>query len=242
MTYNEIRKKYQNHKYINNVFVDPYAMLISPIFTKIFLKFGIIPNDVTILMIITGIFGAVFFCIPNFICKLIGIVFIHVWYILDCSDGEVARITKKFSKFGTEIDYTAHIINHPLFNFSFALSMIYMNKYNNVFISILFLIIISLNLINRNICCFYFIYDIKFNNNNNNNKLDVGIKFKTLIGYIIRIFTQYPNFALIFPIIYLIDLYFNTNITLIYLLLWCLFSIIVVSRNLIVWILKIRNK
>lgn len=238
MKYSTIRKKYQEHDYLNKVFVDPYAMLISPLFTKIFIRFNVIPNYVTLLMIISGIIGALFFSLNNFIFKIIGVIFIHIWYILDCSDGEVARITKKFSRFGKEMDFTAHVINHPLFNLSFAITVILNNKNNVMFSLFLFLILISVNLMIRNIHSFHTIYALKTNSGNNKTG---SPKFKQVIGYIQRIFVEYPNFALIFPIIYLIELKTDTSIWLIYLGLQTGISVITMIRMMYKWIVSTIN-
>ena len=115
MKYSTIRKEYQHHTLDGMVFVDPYATLLSPLVTNVCLRLKLIPNVVTLCMIGSGALGAVFFALPFLWAKILGTVLIHLWYVLDCSDGEVARITKRFSKFGTEIDYTAHVVNHPLF-------------------------------------------------------------------------------------------------------------------------------
>lgn len=239
MKYKEIRNEYQNHDYLNVLLVDIYATTLSPLLTKLFLKLNIIPNYVTILMIISGMIGAILFSIPNIVCKVIGGVFIHLWYILDCSDGEVARITKRFSKFGKEIDYTAHIINHPLFNIAFALSLLNENRYNTGFILVLFMIYISTDLISRNMLAFDIIFQLKVNNsemNIGNNKL-----LKRIVIYIISALTLYPNLALTFPIIYLIDYRFNSTLCLFYLIIVTTLNIIFVSRSCFKWVKQIKD-
>lgn len=239
MKYKEIRNEYQNHNYLQMVFVDVYASKLSPIFTKIFLKFNVIPNYVTILMIISGIVGAFLFAIPNIIFKVIGILFIHLWYILDCSDGEVARITKKFSKFGKEIDLTAHVINHPLFNLAFSISILNENRYNSSFILILFMIYISTDLIVRNSFAFDIIFMLK--TNNNETKPNTNSLLKKIIVYIFNALTQYPNFALIFPIIYLIDWRLKSSLCLAYLIVATVLNVLFVSRSCFNWVKKIKD-
>jgi phosphatidylserine synthase len=240
MKYKEIRNSYQDHNYIEKIFVDPYAMLISPIFTKLFLKLKATPNQVTVMMMLSGIIGAILFAIPNNFIKIVGIVFIHIWYILDCSDGEVAKITKKFSKFGTEIDFTAHVVNHPLFNIAFAFCMISLNKYNSELILFLFMILIGFNLAMRNLLSFDLIYNLK-SKKNERKEFSKFKKKKQLAIYFVGFFVQYPNFALIFPILYYIDLNFNTKISFIYLILVTIMSILIVSRGMVKWINRIVN-
>lgn len=239
MKYKDIRKEYQDHNYLEKVFVDPYAMLVSPLFTKIFVKKNIKPNYVTIMMILSGIVGAVFFSFNNILMKILGIVFIHTWYILDCSDGEVARITKTFSKFGAEIDYTAHVINHPLFNIAFTLSIISLNRYNNVYICLLFMISIIFDLANRNVTTFYTIYNYKIGGNDE--AASSRSLIKKVIIYVIAMFVDYPNFALIFPFVYLFDVAFRSNFCIIYTCIVVFFQIIIISRILFKWILKIKD-
>lgn len=239
LKYTDIRNKYQNHEYLNMVFVDMYVMLISPLFTKIFIGLEITPNYITILMIISGITGAVLFIVPSIICKIVGILFIHLWYLLDCSDGEVARITKKFSKFGKEIDYTSHIINHPLFNIAFACTLMSEHKYNYKVIILLFMIYISSDLIQRNLLAFNEIYRLKMPNyqpiNNSNNIM------KRIIIYVLSSMTLYPNFALIFPILYLLDLFFKSNICFIYIVIVTFLTVLVTARGCIKWIVRIKD-
>ncbi|SHH26740.1 CDP-alcohol phosphatidyltransferase family protein [Clostridium grantii] len=231
MKYKEIRKNYQNYSYIDTALVDPYVASISPLFTKLFIKYNIIPNYVTVLMIISGILGAILFSFPSNILKGLGIMFIHLWYILDCSDGEVARITKKFSKFGKEIDHMAHIINHPLYNLSFAYSMICINRFNSVMILFLFMGVISIEMINRYLESFYIIYTLRLGNDVDKSKKD-SLK-KRICLYIANIFVLYPNFALIFPIIYLIDANLNTNVSIYYLVIQVFVAGVVVLRNFV---------
>ncbi|MDE5758277.1 MAG: CDP-alcohol phosphatidyltransferase family protein, partial [Allobaculum sp.] len=81
-----------------------------------FIKHNIVPNQITLLMIMFGIIGSILFAIPNVWCKILGYCGWLMWFAMDCSDGQVARYTKTFSKYGTEMDYMAHLIDHPLMN------------------------------------------------------------------------------------------------------------------------------
>lgn len=236
MNYWKIRSEYQDHNYLNKVFIDPYAMLISPVFTKVFIKYNIIPNVVTILMIISGIVGALLFSFSNITLKVLGLIFIHIWYILDCSDGEVARITKRFSMFGKELDSAAHIINHPLFSLSFAISMLSLNQYDSIKIILLFLILASLDLIFRSFISLDTIYQLRNPSkilSNKNNKL------RKVITYLLNIFLHYPNFAIIFPITYFIDTYYNTTISITYIIVVLSVCFLMTIRMVLKWILEI---
>lgn len=234
MKYNEIRKNYQNGNYL--FIIDRYSYSISPLITKHLIKTNLTPNMITVMMMLSGIIGAIFFAIPSIAMKIIGTVFIHLWYILDCCDGEVARIKKKYSKFGKEIDYTAHILNHPLFTVAFMLSMMQLKIYNSTFVGIIFMIIIIINLMFRNMLLFNSIYEEKMKSDiiNDMGKQKVSIK-KRLIDNL----STYPNFALIFPIIYLIDILLKTNISIIYAVLFAIISSLIIYLKLFNWIRKI---
>lgn len=73
---------------------------------KMFAKMGASPNLVTILGGLFGIAGAALFVFNNLICTIIGILLVIFYAILDCADGQVARMTKKGSLFGRCLDGT----------------------------------------------------------------------------------------------------------------------------------------
>ena len=136
---------------------------ISPLLSWWFIKKKVAPNTITLLMIISGLIGAVLFSIPLLLCKIVGFMLFHLWFTLDCSDGEVARYTKKLSLFGREFDYMAHIINHPFFNLSLFLTYLQMGKYNVALLSIIFISFISIELIFRNLTSLQDMQDYKGN-------------------------------------------------------------------------------
>lgn len=112
-------------------------------------------------MIISGLIGGFLFMIPNLHIKFVGMIFMQLWFILNCSDGEVARKTKIFSKYGKDIDYLAHIINHPIFTVALCLSMIQLNKFNSMYLIILFAFNCIIDLYFRSILKLYYIKEIK---------------------------------------------------------------------------------
>lgn len=85
---------------IDTLFTDRVALL----FAKLFIKMKWSPNMVTILSALTGVVGAVFFCFPNIYLNIIGIALEILAAIFDCTDGIVARMTKKGSLFGRCLD------------------------------------------------------------------------------------------------------------------------------------------
>jgi phosphatidylserine synthase len=165
-------------------------------------------------MMVAGMIGATLFAIPQIACKVCGLVFIHLWYVLDCSDGETARITKQFSKFGTEIDYTAHVVNHPLFNLAFAYSLVGMRRYNFQLVLFASILSISAELVLRNLIAFFHIYKLKMSQEISKNG---DWLFKRICIHLVNFFTVYPNFVLVFPLAYFVDYYSGTSFALYYL-------------------------
>lgn len=216
--------------------IDRYACMISPLITKFLIKTNLTPNMITVMMMISGIIGAILFAIPSVFIKVIGLVFIHLWYILDCCDGEVARIKKKFSKFGKEIDYTAHILNHPLFTLSFMASIMQLKIYNLTFIAVIFMIIIIINLMFRSMLLFNSIYEDRMKSEINNDNLENRVSFSRKLSDNL---STYPNFALIFPIIYFVDILMKTQFSLIYSIVFAIISALIIYLKLFNWIKKI---
>ncbi|WP_427042579.1 CDP-alcohol phosphatidyltransferase family protein [Fusobacterium sp. SB021] len=178
---------------------------VSPYFSAYYIKRGIIPNKITLYMIISGIVGGILFCFPSNLIKFIGMIFMQTWFILDCSDGEVARETKNFSKYGKELDFLAHIINHPIFTFALLISLIQKNEYHLYFLISIFSLNCILDLYNRNLIKLWLIKDLK-----------EGVKetliqkkgIKKIISIFLQILTVYPNFILFSSIFYFIDIKF----------------------------------
>lgn len=77
-------------------------------FTYLFVKIGLTANQVTLLGIIPGILGGILLIIGGFKYWLIGIVCFLLSYILDYSDGEVARFNRKESTRGKFLDSILH--------------------------------------------------------------------------------------------------------------------------------------
>lgn len=236
MKYRTIRKEYQHNYLWTDVFVDPYAHRLSPFTTKLMLKLGLIPNQVTVGMILSGILGATLFALPPLWCKITGTVFIHLWYILDCSDGEVARITKRYSLFGTEIDYTAHVINHPLFVFAFLLSLLQRDLwFGDLTIALIAFGVISLNLMYRMSILFMDLYRARVQTENSAGTAADRVTVKIVMQYCISIFLHLPNFALIFPLVYFV----SANAAVLYMIAVLAVSLVMDVYLYINWLRKI---
>lgn len=203
MTYRQIRRRWQHTFGWDSVLVDGWAMLWSPFVTRLALSLKLIPNAITLLMIASGILGGVLFALPPIWCKILGALFIHLWYVFDCSDGEVARITKRFSRFGTEIDYTAHVLDHPviLLGFYFALRQAD-TGIEPLVILMTVAVVAVLDLIFRSMATFGLIRELKCPTPPTEGTPTVTLRQK--IRFFINIPVHLPNLALIFPIVYFI--------------------------------------
>lgn len=203
MKYSEIRKF--TPRKASHSLIDALCITISPFFTSIFVRHNIVPNKITLLMILLGIIGTVLLLLPFIALKCIGILFLLFWYVMDCCDGEVARITQKFSKYGIEMDYVAHLICHPLFVIAVWCNFYQLDKYNLNIISFLSLLLISNELIHRNF--------LSFDTYLNNKKAMIfsGIS-PTIRGsqiqkmkYVVSQLLVFPNIVVFFPLILVLD-------------------------------------
>lgn len=224
--------------------VDYYSKIFSPFFTRLFLHLKSTPNQVTLSMIVSGLIGSILFAFQSHLIQYCGVLFIHLWYILDGSDGEVARITKRFSLFGSEIDYTAHVINHPFFTLTFATNLLFLNRYDTRFVLLTAFILISEELILRNIYTFFLIYSAKVVQEKTNIDIENqdNLTAKMIGKAILRNLMAFPNFALIFPIFYLIDLQFETSLAFAYFLSQTFFTFILSSIMSIKWLRAIIDR
>jgi len=241
MKYKDIRKFTKIRPISQEAFfIYFFGRRLSPFIANVFLNLKIEPNTITVYMIITGIIGAILFAFNNIWLKFTGYIFMMLWVILDCADGEVARITKVFSKFGKELDYIAHIINHPLFCISFLISLIQLNKYSAISLSMISILLISSNLIRRNLLSIGIIYNLKGNLKNrilNKQKL-----VRIIIKYFINFLTQYPNFVLIFPLLYFIDISMNVSLSFIYFIIITISSLFFTIISAIKIIFKLAKE
>ncbi len=84
----------------------------SAFLTRGFLRLGWSPNTITVLSMIVGLLAAALFVPGSFELALLGAVLLQLSVIIDCCDGEVARLTFSESKFGQELDIWADNIVH----------------------------------------------------------------------------------------------------------------------------------
>ena len=234
LTYQTIRRDYQPHSVPDEIVINHYTRAVSPVFTCLLVRWNVIPNSVTVGMILSGVLGAALFAFPWLACKIGGLVFIHLWFILDCSDGEVARITKRFSTFGTDMDYLAHAVNHPLFNLSFAWSLVALHRWNSSAILACAVVSISAEMLIRHLTGLSYVY-CKVRGTAALEAAPKG-RLRIWVTRLLGVFYVYPNFALLFPVLYLIDRFAGTPLAPLYLAAQTGFSVLVAARLAIFWI------
>ena len=119
------RKNYKNFfEFSSDVFPEE-KLLIDPFLSRYYRPFSlrlswilykknITPNFVTVLQIIIGLSACLLISIfPTQNVFIAGIVILHLAYLLDCCDGEIARAKKMDSLEGVFLDKFAHAITMP---------------------------------------------------------------------------------------------------------------------------------
>lgn len=239
LSYRAIRRDYQHHAVPEEVLLDHYAKAVSPLLTPLFVRWKVTPNGVTVAMIVSGVLGALLFAMPWMPSRIAGALLIQLWMILDCCDGEVARITRVFSKFGTEMDYLAHAVNHPLFCLSFAWSLVALHRYNSSAILGCALVSISAEMLLRHLTGLVHTYRKECGEAALEGPRRSAPRIWT--ARLLGVFYVYPNFALLFPILYLIDRVAGTPLAPIYFAAQTAFSFLLSARMALRWIRILRQ-
>ena len=189
-----------------------FSARFSPIFTAIFIRYGVRPNSVTILMILSGLLGAALFAVDNVFVKLAGYVFIQLWFVMDCSDGEIARITRDFSDYGTEIDYLAHVLTHPAFQVSFLLSAVQLYIERGMDLRVLLVVFAAIAVVELMIRAMLGLELICRYKDAKNGQAGGPVPKQTPKQMLVSAIYVYPNVALFFPIIYFLDVLLGTTL------------------------------
>ena len=85
--------------------IDKYILdYVSMFFSNIFIKLHIIPNVITLLSGLVGVAGGILLIFDTLALNIVGVVLIIFSVIFDVCDGQVARLTKRYSNFGRTLD------------------------------------------------------------------------------------------------------------------------------------------
>ncbi len=94
-------------------FVDRYFnRKVSRWFTRIFLALGVSPNAITMVATIVGLLAAVGFGIGTYQAAVMAALLFQFAAVIDCCDGEVARLTFTESAFGAWLDVAMDNVVH----------------------------------------------------------------------------------------------------------------------------------
>jgi phosphatidylglycerophosphate synthase len=91
-----------------------YMRRLSPYATAMFARFGWSPNAVTVCFMISGAAAGVLAAVPGLPAAVGVAVLIQLYLLFDCSDGELARLTSRFSTTGIYLDRMGHYIAEAL--------------------------------------------------------------------------------------------------------------------------------
>lgn len=100
---------------------------ISIYLTKLFLKVGISANQATLINFLVIITSGAVLTLANPSYWLIGLLLACLSFVLDCTDGEIARYNKSASPIGAYLDYVL-----GLFTFPYILACMSFGIYNSL--------------------------------------------------------------------------------------------------------------
>jgi phosphatidylglycerophosphate synthase len=89
-----------------------YMRSISPYFTWLFVRIGFSPNSLTYLMVVCGVLAGVAAGLRAGLGgAILAALLVQAYLLLDCSDGEVARVTGRTSILGVYLDRIGHYLS-----------------------------------------------------------------------------------------------------------------------------------
>jgi len=103
-----------------------YMRKISPYLSALFLKFKVAPTAITWLMVLTGWVASWVLTQPFIWAVVLVVILAQLQMLLDCSDGEVARVSQRYSPAGIFVDRIGHYTTEGFFAVAFGLR-IYQN-------------------------------------------------------------------------------------------------------------------
>jgi phosphatidylglycerophosphate synthase len=103
-----------------------YMRKASPYLSKFFLNLKISPTSITWLMVFTGWIASYLLTNPALWAVVMVFFLAQLQMLLDCSDGEVARVREKFNPAGIFVDRIGHYTTESFFAVAFSIR-IYQN-------------------------------------------------------------------------------------------------------------------
>jgi phosphatidylglycerophosphate synthase len=87
-----------------------YMRRFSPYATMVFARLGWSPNAVTVAFIVSGVAAGLLTAVPGLAAAVGVALLIQLYLLFDCSDGELARYTGRFSATGVYLDRMGHYL------------------------------------------------------------------------------------------------------------------------------------
>lgn len=112
-------KSIETENYIDRIFYRPIGFQIA----RLLRNTGVTPNMITVISIFVGAAAGFFFYRTDLMYNIIGILFLVLANILDCVDGQLARLTGIKSKIGRILDGFAGDIWFACIYIGFALRL-----------------------------------------------------------------------------------------------------------------------
>lgn len=101
---------------------------VSRAITRLVIPLGMTPNMMTVLVLITGLWGAYEASSPNPAAQLLGAFLYQLHSIIDGCDGEIARLSQRFGKHGALIDSVVDDVCNGAFFFGLSLGVARMTE------------------------------------------------------------------------------------------------------------------
>ena len=210
-TINEIKKSERTKRlYTQFIFAVPISNLVAPYIVAFCAWKRIKPNSLTLFMFPFAIISSVFICMDNVVILIIGALLMHIWFGIDIADGQLARYTKTYAPYGTELDYMMHQICHLFFIIAFFFFFYRLGEASLTFTLIIAVAMTYVEYSFRNLCSIGSLIVSKSKEPNSNTV--VGSKWRTpfalvrlIVGGIINNFCSIDNYVTIGSFVLVID-------------------------------------
>lgn len=193
---------------------------ISPYVSSFAVKKKITPNQLTLLMFPSSILASALLLFNPWYIKIIGALFVHFWYTLDLSDGQVARYTKNYSKYGQELDCLAHHFCHSFLIVAFCVNLYQIRNYDVRLILLVCSGMFFAEYSFRDICSIAILFNRKAQCNecvrdiDKKSKKNVFLIIKLIIKFIVNLLHSLDNYVLLGSILMFVDIFFHTDVLL----------------------------
>lgn len=88
----------------SSLWVKTVVRKLSFLFTFAFINLGCSAWMASIISVLVACAGAVCLCINSPVARIVGVILIELWLVLDCVDGNIARVRRTSSEMGEFID------------------------------------------------------------------------------------------------------------------------------------------